>query len=922
MLQKTVVECAWREYREKLTECSALEIEWENQIEPCDDLQKVMRDHACTHAIENHAARIEFGEEWDRIIADYNLALVTKSINEQERKNEWETLTIVQCLLRRVHNNIEESIRTGSPCITIDSDPDEVRLALEDCHIVTRGCPWDVAPLHPDSMTAHLCLVWCEIPDAPPLPPVEEPACTPEYVAREQAQFLVSIQSDYQAMLTTLNPYVDPNPGSCDGISYSDQNDILTFETILSEAGWAGCAPPLMCVDCEGMATILPVPNDPTPAEACHLHEEYLAPGQSNSHSFRCLDGTCASMSGRCNGVSNCADGSDELGCDADTNWVTPAYVSTSYACPADMHADVHFQCGNSMCIDKVGLCNGFDNCGDNSDEAHCSGSIQVSVEATSGRSITVETLGMHTGAFHGRDYNFDSLGHFAGKTFIKYSNDDKHTDHEHVMTKLRTVEPLTVFIVKMEDATKDSTITLSWLNDHDFAQTSYSGVSFSGIRQSEGVGAVLVNEDARAAGGLVLDRETRHKEWQWEALGMAPHIDHFTTSSVWSKTFEAGTISIPGYGGGDGSFLIFIDRPGNCEHMNHQMVQGCNNNPRDLEPDCGLADVRCCSMDGTSCNSGSFPQTFTFLDGLVSEGTACQAGQCNGVADTWCHSAVSFEQAQEICAATGERLCSRAEIESDVCCGTGCSHNAHLIWFSDDVPTTTLPPTPTGPEEQCNDRYEAEAAVRHGGVFASEHAGFTGDGFVDYLNPTGDYIEWSLPSCSGGEATLHFRYALASGDRPMQVLLNGVEVTSSLSFPPTGSWTVYRRTALTVTLMTGANTVRLVTTGASGANMDSLLVLSGTPSYYIATYGDAACPSGQDVMTPEECVVAHNQLELECSTCRQQSNTDWVGDNGGIPSMCSTRETNWGGQHHYHWDTSGVGTGVSRADLAPVCRV
>jgi len=229
---------------------------------------------------------------------------------------------------------------------------------------------------------------------------------------------------------------------------------------------------------------------------------------------------------------------------------------------------------------------------------------------------------------------------------------------------------------------------------------------------------------------------------------------------------------------------------------------------------------------------------------------------------------------------------------------------------------------THTGPEEQCNDRYEAEAAVRHGGVFASEHAGFTGDGFVDYLNPTGDYIEWSLPSCSGGEATLHFRYALAGADRPMQVLLNGAEVTSSLSFPPTGSWTVYRRTALTVTLRTGVNTVRLVTTGASGANMDSLLVLSGTPSYYIATYGDAACPSGQDVMTPDECVVAHNQLELECSTCRQQSNTDWVGDNSGIPSMCSTRETNWGGQHHYHWDTSGVGTGVSRADLAPVCRV
>jgi len=69
-----------------------------------------------------------------------------------------------------------------------------------------------------------------------------------------------------------------------------------------------------------------------------------------------------------------------------------------------------------------------------------------VTVEATSGRQITVETLEMNTGVFHDREYNFDSLGHFVGKTFIKYSNDDKTTDYDKVMTKLRTLEPATVF--------------------------------------------------------------------------------------------------------------------------------------------------------------------------------------------------------------------------------------------------------------------------------------------------------------------------------------------------------------------------------------------------------------------------------------------------------------------------------------------
>ena len=75
-----------------------------------------------------------------------------------------------------------------------------------------------------------------------------------------------------------------------------------------------------------------------------------------------------------------------------------------------------------------LGMCNGHDNCGDNSDEAHCTGSIQVTVAATTGRTITVESLQMHTGAFHDREYNFDYFGRFIGKTFIKYSNDDKHS--------------------------------------------------------------------------------------------------------------------------------------------------------------------------------------------------------------------------------------------------------------------------------------------------------------------------------------------------------------------------------------------------------------------------------------------------------------------------------------------------------------
>merc|ERR1719453_2417489 len=335
MEQKIVVERAWTEYNEKLEECATLEEAWEAKVPVCDEAQNTARVHACEHATVCWAAREQFGQEWNRITSLFAEARIAKTANEQARKNEWETLKIVQCLLDHVHSSVITSIETGAPCPTIDSDPDGVTLAIEDCHIVTRGCG-------EDSMTAHLCLDWCDEPPVPPLPPVEEPACTPTFIAREQSAFLAAIQASYTADLAANSDY---------------PNDPLTsYETVLSEAGWAGCAPPLVCVDCEGQEPVEPCLDHVGGAHQCHLHEEYLSAGQSNQDTFRCLDGTCISQAGRCNGHNNCADGSDETGCDADEH---------------------------------------------------------VSLEAKSGRTITVESLQSGTGVFHDREYNFDDLGSF-----------------------------------------------------------------------------------------------------------------------------------------------------------------------------------------------------------------------------------------------------------------------------------------------------------------------------------------------------------------------------------------------------------------------------------------------------------------------------------------------------------------------------
>merc|ERR1719223_177206 len=90
---------------------------------------------------------------------------------------------------------------------------------------------------------------------------------------------------------------------------------LTNYFTTLSPAGWAGCALPLVCIDCPGIVATPILESYSDSAHVCHLHEQYLSPGQSNYDSFKCLDGTCTSMQGRCNGISNCADGSDEVGC-------------------------------------------------------------------------------------------------------------------------------------------------------------------------------------------------------------------------------------------------------------------------------------------------------------------------------------------------------------------------------------------------------------------------------------------------------------------------------------------------------------------------------------------------------------------------------------------------------------------------------
>ena len=129
----------------------------------------------------------------------------------------------------------------------------------------------------------------------------------------------------------------------------------------------------------------------------------------------------------------------------------------------------------------------------------------------------------------------------------------------------------------------------------------------------------------------------------------------------------------------------------------------------------------------------------------------------------------------------------------------------------------------------------EAEEAQFSGPQIASNHAGYTGAGFLDYINPSSDYIRWTVEVPATGEYMLTFRYALGGGNRPLQIKVNDVTVVSSLSFTATGSWATWGTVGTTVTLQAGTNTIQATAIGSSGANIDHLVVSEESQNLMLA---------------------------------------------------------------------------------------
>ncbi|MET3941671.1 glucuronoarabinoxylan endo-1,4-beta-xylanase [Paenibacillus sp. PvP094] len=122
---------------------------------------------------------------------------------------------------------------------------------------------------------------------------------------------------------------------------------------------------------------------------------------------------------------------------------------------------------------------------------------------------------------------------------------------------------------------------------------------------------------------------------------------------------------------------------------------------------------------------------------------------------------------------------------------------------------------------------YEAETGTTlTDAVIETLYPGYTGTGYVNFNAYTGSAIQWNaITNTITGTKNVKFRYALESGTRNLDIFVNGTKVISNEPFPATGSWSTWSEKIIQVPMNAGTNTIKVVTTGTEGPNIDNINV-------------------------------------------------------------------------------------------------
>lgn len=138
----------------------------------------------------------------------------------------------------------------------------------------------------------------------------------------------------------------------------------------------------------------------------------------------------------------------------------------------------------------------------------------------------------------------------------------------------------------------------------------------------------------------------------------------------------------------------------------------------------------------------------------------------------------------------------------------------------------------------------QAENAFLSGAVTASNHPGYNGTGFADFINASNDYIEWTVKIDVPGVYSIGFKYANKdSSDRPLQINNDGTNI-GIVPFSPTSSWSSWSfYSGLQVFLAPGTHKIRATAAGSSGPNIDEM-------SLFYTSSSDLNTAARKDIQT------------------------------------------------------------------------
>ncbi len=126
---------------------------------------------------------------------------------------------------------------------------------------------------------------------------------------------------------------------------------------------------------------------------------------------------------------------------------------------------------------------------------------------------------------------------------------------------------------------------------------------------------------------------------------------------------------------------------------------------------------------------------------------------------------------------------------------------------------------------------YEAESSTTlTGAVAGSSLTGYTGSGYVAFQNASGSAVQWNtILIGSTGTKNIKIRYSLPSGTSNLDVYVNGTLALSNVPFEATGSGNTWKDKSIQVPMVNGTSTLKLVTTGTGGPNIDNINVTAYT---------------------------------------------------------------------------------------------